>query len=55
MAAHELGRRFILVDNDTEAIEVMAKRCAEVPGIRWEGVDPRIPGSRPGSPTSRVP
>ena len=54
MAAHELGRRFILVDNNPEAIEVMAKRFAEVPGIRWEGVDPRIPGSRPGPPTGRV-
>ncbi len=41
MAAHELGRRFILVDDNPEALEVMAKRFADVRGIRWEGFDPR--------------
>ena len=38
MAAHELGRDFILVDNNSEALEVMAKRFDSVPGIRWEGL-----------------
>lgn len=36
MAAFELGRRFLLVDNNPAAIEVMKKRFAEIPGIRWE-------------------
>jgi len=40
MAAHELGRRFILVDNNPEALEVMAKRFAAVDGVHWEGFDP---------------
>ena len=40
MAAHELGRRFILVDNNPEALEVMAKRFAGVSEVRWEGFDP---------------
>ncbi len=40
MAAHELGRRFILVDNNPEALEVMAKRFADVREVRWGGFDP---------------
>ena len=40
MAAHELGRRFLLVDNNLEALEVMAKRFEDVSGIAWEGFDP---------------
>ena len=43
MAAHELDRRFILVDNNPEALEVMAKRFEGVPGVRWEGFDPLAP------------
>ena len=39
-AAHELGRDFILVDNNPEALEVMAKRFQHVPGVHWEGFDP---------------
>ena len=39
MAAHELGRKFILVDNNPEALEVMASRFVEVPEINWEGFD----------------
>ncbi|MBC7225089.1 MAG: site-specific DNA-methyltransferase [Anaerolineae bacterium] len=35
-----LGRRFILVDNNPEALEVMARRFAGVPGIEWVGFDP---------------
>jgi len=34
-AAHELGRRFILVDNNPEAIEVMKKRLKAIPHVRW--------------------
>ena len=40
MAAHELGRRFILVDNNPEALAVMAKRFADVSEVRWGGFDP---------------
>ncbi len=54
MAAHELGRRFILVDNNPEALEVMAKRFTEVTEVRWEGVDPCIPGPARSSRTGRV-
>jgi site-specific DNA-methyltransferase (adenine-specific) len=35
VAALELGRRFILVDNNPEAIQVMAKRFEGVDGIEW--------------------
>ncbi len=41
MAALELGRRFILVDNNPQALEVMARRFAGYKGIEWEGFDPR--------------
>jgi site-specific DNA-methyltransferase (adenine-specific) len=40
VAALEMGRRFILVDNSTEALEVMAKRFDGVEGIEWVGFDP---------------
>lgn len=39
-AALELGRRFILVDDNPEALAVMALRFAGVDGIEWRGVDP---------------
>jgi len=34
-AAHELGRNFILVDNNPQAIEVMRERFAAVPDIQF--------------------
>ncbi|MGQ9896613.1 MAG: DNA-methyltransferase [Acidobacteriota bacterium] len=40
-AALELGRRFILVDNNAEALEVMSKRFGGVDGIEWVGFDPK--------------
>ena len=40
MAAHELGRRFVLVDDNPEALEVMAKRFAAVSEVHWKGFDP---------------
>ena len=40
VAALELGRRFILVDNSLEALQVMAKRFDGVEGIEWVGFDP---------------
>lgn len=36
-ACLELGRRFILVDNNPQAIAVMRHRFAGVPGIEWLG------------------
>jgi len=36
-AAHELGRRFILVDDNPEALEVMARRFAGIDGLEWVG------------------
>jgi site-specific DNA-methyltransferase (adenine-specific) len=46
VAALELGRRFILVDNNPEALQVMAKRFEGVEGIEWIGFDP-TPHQRP--------
>ncbi|MFQ3581204.1 MAG: DNA methyltransferase [Chloracidobacterium sp.] len=40
VAALELGRRFILVDHNPEALAVMARRFAGVEGIEWIGYDP---------------
>lgn len=39
-AALGLGRRFILVDNNPEALEVMARRFNGTDGIEWVGFDP---------------
>jgi len=39
VAALELDRRFILVDNNPEAIQVMVKRFDGVSGIEWIGVE----------------
>jgi site-specific DNA-methyltransferase (adenine-specific) len=39
-AALALGRRFLLVDNNEEALVVMAQRFAGVDGIAWVGFDP---------------
>ncbi|HEY8290982.1 MAG TPA: site-specific DNA-methyltransferase [Thermomicrobiales bacterium] len=35
-----LGRRFMLVDDNVQALEVMARRFAAVPDIEWVGFDP---------------
>lgn len=59
VAALELGRRFILVDNNLEALEVMAKRFDGVGGIEWIGFDPVPYQKRPkqrslfSTPTAR--
>ena len=39
-AALELGRRFILVDNNPDALAVMARRFGGLDGIEWVGFDP---------------
>lgn len=46
VACLALGRRFILVDNNRQALEVMAQRFDDVPGIEWVGFDP-TPFQRP--------
>lgn len=40
VAALELGRRFLLVDSNPEALVVMARRFDGVDGIEWVGFDP---------------
>jgi site-specific DNA-methyltransferase (adenine-specific) len=44
-AALELGRRFLLVDDNEEAIKVMTRRFAGCPDVRFVGYDP-IPETR---------
>jgi site-specific DNA-methyltransferase (adenine-specific) len=39
-ACVELGRRFILVDDNIEAMRVMERRFAAVPDIEWFGYTP---------------
>ncbi len=39
-ACLEQGRRFILIDNNEQALETMAKRFSGVKGIEWIGYDP---------------
>jgi site-specific DNA-methyltransferase (adenine-specific) len=38
-AAHQLGRKFILVDDNPEAIEVMRRRFAHVRDVEWIGCE----------------
>jgi hypothetical protein len=40
-AIPELGRRFMLVDNNPEALEVMARRFAGKSDIEWKNFDPK--------------
>jgi site-specific DNA-methyltransferase (adenine-specific) len=35
-----LGRKFILVDNNPEAMEVMARRFGQYPDVQWKNFDP---------------
>jgi site-specific DNA-methyltransferase (adenine-specific) len=37
----KLKRRFILIDNSKQALEVMAKRFSGITNIEWKGFDPR--------------
>lgn len=39
--SHELGRDFILVDNNLQALETMAKRFKEMKDIQWVGYEPQ--------------
>ena len=40
----ELGRQFILIDNNPDALQVMANRFAGVDEIEWIGFDPKQAG-----------
>jgi len=40
VAALDLGRHFIMIDNNSEALEVMARRFDGVSGVEWIGFDP---------------
>jgi site-specific DNA-methyltransferase (adenine-specific) len=41
-SALDLGRGFILIDNNPEAMEVMARRFARHPEIEWVGFNPKL-------------
>ncbi|MGQ9585136.1 MAG: DNA-methyltransferase [Anaerolineae bacterium] len=45
-----LGRRFILIDNNVQAMEVMARRFAWVSDVEWVGFDPRPSWTPQGQP-----
>jgi site-specific DNA-methyltransferase (adenine-specific) len=50
-AAHRLGRRFILVDNNEEALRVMARRFSDMDGVEFVGFDPKpfkVPATQAG-------
>jgi site-specific DNA-methyltransferase (adenine-specific) len=40
-ACLELGRRFILIDNNPTALEVMARRFTDVSNIEWINFYPK--------------
>jgi site-specific DNA-methyltransferase (adenine-specific) len=40
-ACQQTGRRFVLIDENPEALQVMAKRFAQRAGIEWVGFDPK--------------
>ena len=40
-AAYKLGRNFVLIDNNEEAVSVMSNRFAGMEGVRFLGLDSR--------------
>ena len=46
-AAAEAGRRFVLVDHNPEAVAVMKRRFARLPGVEWVGCDGIRPAPGP--------
>ncbi|RMF33253.1 MAG: site-specific DNA-methyltransferase [Chlorobiota bacterium] len=42
VAAAELGRNFVLVDNNLEALAVMAHRFANIPDVTWVNFEPEL-------------
>ena len=53
-AALELGRSFILIDSNPEALEVMSKRFGGALDISWVGYDPPPTSDRPLPSASNV-
>lgn len=49
-AALALGRRCMLVDDNVQALEVMARRFATVPEVEWVGYDPVTLSPQPPFP-----
>lgn len=47
IAAHKLGRRFILVDDNPGALEVMTARFAQIPDVTFEELPVQL-GAQPG-------
>jgi site-specific DNA-methyltransferase (adenine-specific) len=50
-ACLDLDRRFILIDNNVQAMEVMARRFAAIPDIEWIGYDPKSSRKRCKQPS----
>ncbi|MGI8855306.1 MAG: DNA methyltransferase, partial [Thermomicrobiales bacterium] len=48
-----LGRSFVLVDDNPQALDVMARRFSGVPDIEWVGFDPVALTPLPPSPLGR--
>lgn len=46
-ACAALGRRFIMIDNNKESLEIIARRFDSMDGIEWIGFDPTPFQSRP--------
>jgi site-specific DNA-methyltransferase (adenine-specific) len=40
-ACQQTGRRFVLIDQNPDALQVMARRFAQLSGIEWVGFDPK--------------
>jgi site-specific DNA-methyltransferase (adenine-specific) len=40
-ACQQTGRKFVLIDQNPEALHVMARRFAQLSGIEWVGFDPK--------------
>jgi site-specific DNA-methyltransferase (adenine-specific) len=40
-ACQQTGRRFVLIDQNPDALQVMARRFARLSGIDWVGFDPK--------------
>ena len=49
IAAHQLGRRFTLVDHNIAAVHTMAKRFAGISDLEWIGFDPSLIPPEPNS------
>ena len=53
IACLELGRHFILVDNNPESLNVMARRFQSISDIDWEGFDPKSNQSQKPQPAEQ--